>query len=135
MLRRTVAIGGLVVTVFLSLWTPAPAAYCGPPATTTTLEKLSITTYPGPHYPKYHSIDATYVRMIDVHDGYAMSMTEEDRGPIFYFWFLSDRGWVYVPTLGPPASWPTQVRQHFNNDINADPMRCLNPAFIPRGGG
>ncbi len=136
-MSQRLASSAVLAALFVTTGTPARSEMCGPPAALTVIEKRTIQVYPGKGITKRHSVDATYIQQLDVVDGYGFSLTGEDMGQIAYFWFLDSSGWHYV---GPwfPSSWPAAIKAHFTNDVNSmgwGKPRCLNPKFVPRGGG
>jgi hypothetical protein len=135
-LKRPVQIVALAMGALVLAAAPARAAFCGSSSDVAAVEKLTIQTY-GKSAPA-HPIDDSYVRVIDVAGDYAYSLTQEDAGPIAFYWQKHDGAWTYVPGLQYPASWPAPVRDSFDKagtGMLSGNTLCTNPNWKSRGSG
>jgi hypothetical protein len=116
---------------------PARAAFCGPAGDVAAVEKLTIQAY-GKASQASHTIDDSYVRIIDVSGNYAYSLTDEDAGPIAFYWNKQNGAWAYVPGAKYPATWPAAIRDGFDKvgtGMLSGNTLCTNPNWKSRSSG
>jgi hypothetical protein len=135
-LQHPIQIAALVFGALGLAAAPARAAFCGPSTDVAAVEKLTIQTYA--KAAPAHPIDDSYVRIVDVNGSFAYSLTEEDAGPIAFYWQKHDDAWTYVPGLSYPATWPATVRDGFDKvgtGMLSGNTLCTNPNWRNRGSG
>ena len=140
MFRYFARCAGFGLLLFGGACVSVRAAFCGPAADTTAIEKLTIQAHNTNPLSKVHQIDETFVFQVDAQGDYGYSMVGMPQGMGSYYWHRDDSGWHLVPSGNPPASWPAQVRTHFDNDVNSmgygnGKTRCANPNYKDRSAG
>lgn len=137
MVRRSIRTLALAAAAIGLAAAPARAAFCGPSADVAAVEKLTIHTY-GKTSQMSHPIDDSYVRIVDVTGSYAYSLTDEDAGPIAFYWHKQNNAWTYVPGQTNPATWPQAVRDGFDKvgtGMLSGNTLCTNPNWKSRSSG
>jgi hypothetical protein len=135
-LRHPVLIAALALGALGLAATPARAAFCGSSSDVAAIEKLTLQTYAKLSHGRV--VDDSYVRVIDVDGNFAYSLTQEDAGPIAFYWQKNDEAWTYVPGLSYPATWPAAVRDRIDKvgtGMLSGNTLCTNPNFKSRGSG
>ena len=131
---RTIALSAFALALAAA---PARAAFCGPAADVAAVEKLTIETY-GKTSQSSHPIDDSYVRIVDITGNYAYSLTDEDAGPIAFYWQKRNNAWAHVPGQTYPATWPQAVRDGFDKvgtGMLSGNTLCTNPNWKSRSSG
>ena len=133
-------ISGFILTAtiaFALTAAPSRAAFCGPSADVSSIEKLTIQNHFANAGPGNFAINATHIWQIDVDGAYAFSRTNEDKGPVTYYWALGDSGWKFVDSF-PPSSWPQSILTRFSatgDSVQSAKPRCMNPNYVPQSSG
>ena len=136
-LRRSISIVALSACGLVLAAAPARAAFCGPAGDVAAIEKLTIATQ-NQMSSGNHPIDDSYVRLIDVTGTYAYSLTQQDAGPLAYYWLKAGGAWTLVPGQTYPATWPADIRDGFDkvgNGMLSGNTTCTNPNWKSRGSG
>jgi hypothetical protein len=109
--------------------TPAQAAFCGVPDDIIPIQKLTIAAYPKISH-RNHSIDQSYIRIIDINGTYASSVTDERAGRISFYWEKPTGTWTLASANHGPSGWPKEVLAFFEDDakpsVGGQPS-CNNP--------
>jgi hypothetical protein len=135
-LRHPILIAALAVGTLILAAAPARAEFCGPSSDVAAVEKLTLQTYG--KAPNAHQIDDSYVRIVDVAGNFAYSLTDEDAGPIAFYWTKRNDTWTYVPGTRYPAAWPVTVREGFDKvgtGMLSGNTLCTNPNWRSRSSG
>lgn len=123
-MKRFPVVVALAFAGLLLLGAPALAEYCGPPADTKTIERLTV--------DRTHH-DRTRIMYLAAIDSFALSMVELSGQEALYF-AKSDGTWTYAGAF-PPSNLPAATKKRFDAIVDAYGQPCLNPNFVNHPSG